>query len=117
MTTWKQGCPIRDREGQESWQNAVEAVEDADTAQARPIPAVSANCAPVGSVRRIQLQRLLLKASLRHRNASPSRRPGQAGRVQTDWNVEYGRVFSDLKQLLIVSAALFALMIVVGLFL
>ena len=43
--------------------------------------------------------------------------PGQAGRVQTDWNVEYGRVFSDLKQLLIVSAALFVLMIVVGLFL
>ncbi|MCY3990920.1 MAG: hypothetical protein OXF50_06785 [Caldilineaceae bacterium] len=43
--------------------------------------------------------------------------PGQAGRGQADWNVEYSRVFSDLKQLLIVSVALFALMLVVGLFL
>ena len=41
----------------------------------------------------------------------------QAGKGQADWNVEYGRVFSDLKQLLIVSIALFALMLVVGLFL
>ena len=40
-----------------------------------------------------------------------------SGKVQTDWNVEYGRVFSDLKQLLIVSAVLFVLMLVVGLFL
>lgn len=43
--------------------------------------------------------------------------PVQAGKGQADWNVEYGRVFSDLKQLLIVSVALFALMLVVGLFL
>lgn len=43
--------------------------------------------------------------------------PGQASKGQADWHVEYGRVFSDLKQLLIVSVALFALMLVVGLFL
>jgi len=43
--------------------------------------------------------------------------PSQAGRGQADWIVEYSRVFSDLKQLLIVSVALFALMLVVGLFL
>ncbi len=43
--------------------------------------------------------------------------PGQSGKRQIDWNVEYGRVFSDLKQLLIVSAALFVLMLLVGLFL
>lgn len=43
--------------------------------------------------------------------------PSQARKTQADWNVEYGRVFSDLKQLLIVSAALFAVMLVVGLFL
>ena len=42
---------------------------------------------------------------------------GQAGKTQIDWNVEYSRVFSDLKQLLIVSAALFVVMVVVGLFL
>ena len=36
---------------------------------------------------------------------------------QADWNEEYGRVFSDLKQLLIVSAALFVLMLLVGVFL
>ncbi|MDE0197138.1 MAG: hypothetical protein OXK78_03025 [Caldilineaceae bacterium] len=42
---------------------------------------------------------------------------GQSSRIQADWSVEYGRVFSDLKQLLIVSAALFAVMLVVGLFL
>lgn len=34
-----------------------------------------------------------------------------------DWKVEYGRVFSDLRQLLIVSAALFAVMLLVGFFL
>ncbi len=43
--------------------------------------------------------------------------PGQPAKGQADWNVEYGRVFSDLKQLLIVSAALFVLMLLVGLFL
>lgn len=43
--------------------------------------------------------------------------PGQSTKSQADWNVEYGRVFSDLKQLLIVSAALFVLMLLVGLFL
>lgn len=48
---------------------------------------------------------------------TPQPAPSQPGKVQTDWKVEYGRVFSDLKQLLIVSAALFVLMIVVGLFL
>lgn len=42
---------------------------------------------------------------------------GQRSKGQGDWNVEYSRVFSDLKQLLIVSVALFALMLVVGLFL
>ena len=42
---------------------------------------------------------------------------GQASKVQADWSVEYSRVFSDLKQLLIVSAALFVVMLVVGLFL
>ncbi len=43
--------------------------------------------------------------------------PVQSAKSQADWNVEYGRVFSDLKQLLIVSAALFVLMLLVGLFL
>ncbi len=42
---------------------------------------------------------------------------GQTGKGQVDWNVEYSRVFSDLKRLLIVSAALFVVMLVVGLFL
>ena len=42
---------------------------------------------------------------------------GRSTKGQVDWNVEYGRVFSDLKQLLIVSAALFVLMLLVGLFL
>ncbi len=42
---------------------------------------------------------------------------GQASKVKADWGEEYSRVFSDLKQLLIVSAALFAVMLVVGLFL
>lgn len=51
-----------------------------------------------------------------------SERPGQssssqAKRAQVDWNQEYSRVFSDLKQLLIVSVALFVVMLVVGLFL
>ena len=51
--------------------------------------------------------------------SEPSGRPsaGQGSKGQADWNVEYGRVFSDLKQLLIVSVALFALMLIVGLFL
>lgn len=31
-----------------------------------------------------------------------------------DWKTEYGRVFSDLKQLLVVSVALFGVMLVVG---
>lgn len=43
--------------------------------------------------------------------------PDRSAKGQPDWNVEYGRVFSDLKQLLIVSAALFVLMLLVGLFL
>jgi len=43
--------------------------------------------------------------------------PSQTRKTQADWNVEYGRVFSDLKQLLIVSVGLFAVMLVVGLFL
>lgn len=42
---------------------------------------------------------------------------GQGSKGQADWNVEYNRVFSDLKQLLIVSVALFAVMLVVGMFL
>lgn len=41
----------------------------------------------------------------------------QPSKKEADWKVEYGRVFSDLKQLLIVSVALFALMLIVGLFL
>ena len=44
--------------------------------------------------------------------ASAAPRPDQA-----NWKTEYSRVFSDLKQLLIVSVALFALMLVVGFFL
>jgi len=43
--------------------------------------------------------------------------PSLTSKGQDDWNVEYSRVFTDLKQLLIVSVALFALMLVVGLFL
>ncbi len=49
----------------------------------------------------------------------PSGRPPavEGSKGQADWSKEYSRVFSDLKQLLIVSVALFALMLVVGLFL
>ena len=47
----------------------------------------------------------------------PQPSPAVAGKNQADWNVEYSRVFSDLKQLLIVSVALFAVMLVVGFFL
>ena len=43
--------------------------------------------------------------------------PSQGAKGQADWTTEYSRVFSDLKQLLIVSVALFAVMLVVGLFL
>ena len=43
--------------------------------------------------------------------------PASKGPSQSDWKTEYSRVFSDLKQLLIVSVALFALMLVVGFFL
>ena len=43
--------------------------------------------------------------------------PASKGPSQADWKTEYSRVFSDLKQLLIVSVALFALMLVVGFFL
>ncbi len=43
--------------------------------------------------------------------------PSQGGKVQVDWTTEYSRVFSDLKQLLIVSVGLFAVMLAVGLFL
>ena len=49
---------------------------------------------------------------------TPSRSSAsQTGKKEADWKVEYGRVFSDLKQLLVVSVALFALMLVVGFFL
>ncbi len=48
---------------------------------------------------------------------APQPAPSLSGNDEADWKVEYSRVFSDLKQLLIVSAALFVLMLVVGLFL
>ncbi len=48
---------------------------------------------------------------------APQPAPSLPGKDQADWRVEYSRVFSDLKQLLIVSVALFILMLVVGLFL
>ncbi len=48
---------------------------------------------------------------------APQPAPSLSGKDQADWKVEYSRVFSDLKQLLIVSVALFVLMLVVGLFL
>lgn len=47
----------------------------------------------------------------------PQPSPTVAGKNQADWKAEYSRVFSDLKQLLIVSVALFAVMLVVGFFL
>ncbi len=47
----------------------------------------------------------------------PSPAVAVAGKNQADWKVEYSRVFSDLKQLLVVSVALFAVMLVVGFFL
>ena len=43
--------------------------------------------------------------------------PAGTGKAQADWKNEYSRVFSDLRQLLVVSVALFALMLVVGFFL
>ena len=48
---------------------------------------------------------------------APQPAPSPSRKDRADWNVEYSRVFSDLKQLLIVSVALFALMLIVGLFL
>jgi len=47
----------------------------------------------------------------------PQPAPSGAGKAQADWKNEYSRVFSDLRQLLVVSVALFALMLVVGFFL
>ncbi len=49
----------------------------------------------------------------------PPAEPASArtGKGQADWKTEYSRVFSDLKQLLVVSVALFAVMLVVGFFL
>ena len=49
----------------------------------------------------------------------PQQQPAPAGtsKAQADWKNEYSRVFTDLKQLLVVSVALFALMLVVGFFL
>ena len=51
--------------------------------------------------------------------AEPQPQPGPAvaEKNQADWKVEYSRVFADLKQLLVVSVALFAVMLVVGFFL
>ncbi len=48
---------------------------------------------------------------------APQPAPSTSGTIRADWNVEYGRVFSDLRQLLIVSVGLFAVMLIVGLFL
>ncbi len=48
---------------------------------------------------------------------APQPAPSPSGKDRADWNVEYGRVFSDLKQLLVVSVGLFVLMLIVGLFL
>lgn len=50
-------------------------------------------------------------------DSRPQTASNPSGKKEADWNVEYSRVFSDLKQLLIVSVALFALMLVVGMFL
>ena len=47
----------------------------------------------------------------------PQPAPAVAGKDQADWKTEYSRVFSDLRQLLVVSVALFAVMLVVGFFL
>lgn len=70
---------------------------------------------------RIQEQDVVSAAQTRIEPATVERTaqtaPSQPSRGQSDWKVEYGRVFSDLKQLLIVSVGLFVLMIVVGLFL
>ena len=48
---------------------------------------------------------------------APQPAPSTTGKDRADWNVEYGRVFSDLKQLLVVSVGLFVVMLIVGLFL
>ena len=48
---------------------------------------------------------------------APQPAPSLSGKDPADWKVEYSRVFSDLKHLLIVSVALFVVMLVVGLFL
>ena len=49
--------------------------------------------------------------------AEPPPAPAGTGKEQADWKTEYSRVFSDLKHLLVVSVALFALMLVLGFFL
>lgn len=49
--------------------------------------------------------------------APPQPAPTGTGKDQADWKTEYSRVFSDLKHLLVVSVALFALMLVLGFFL
>ena len=48
---------------------------------------------------------------------APQPAPSASGKDRADWSVEYGRVFTDLKQLLIVSVGLFVVMLIVGLFL
>lgn len=56
--------------------------------------------------------------SSRQQQATPEQTPVQAtslrGSDQINWHAEYNQIFSDLKQLLIVSGVLFALMLVLG---
>ncbi|BAL99800.1 MULTISPECIES: hypothetical protein [Caldilinea] len=41
----------------------------------------------------------------------------RASSVEADWRAEYGFVFNDLRRLLVISAALFAAIILIGFFL
>jgi len=50
------------------------------------------------------------------RAAAPAKAaPAKRGSDTVDWRGEYSQVFGDLRQLLIITAALFVLMIILGL--
>ncbi len=114
MTAWKQRCPIQAQEGQEQMaRRSRRRRHSPSKANPRSFSELRAN--------RDRVEETAAAAQPSGEPATPDQpslaAPGQSTKGQADWNVEYGRVFSDLKQLLIVSAALFVLMLLVGLFL
>ena len=91
--------------------------DDAVQAPAKPTPAATANCGREPKLRTTKLSLPESGAGPAVAEPPPQPSPAGTGKDQADWKTEYSRVFSDLKQLLVVSVALFALMLVVGFFL